>query len=85
MRKRGAYTEFACFIRNLTPHPIPLSVPFGQMEARPRMSEAELAGLLEANRRRYCALGEGQLLPPPLPSSRQSSSGGFEVGDHEVL
>jgi hypothetical protein len=85
MRKHQGYTEFACFIRNVTPHPIPLSVPFGQMESRPRMSDVELGELLGRNRQRYCAMGEGHLLPPPLPSSRQLSSGGFEVGDHEVL
>jgi hypothetical protein len=84
-RKHRAYTEFACFIRNVTPHRVSLSVPFGQMEARPRMSEAALGQLLARNRQRYCAMGEGQLLPPSLPSSRQPPAGGFEVGDHEVL
>src|SRR3954449_13113792 len=55
MRKRADHTEFACFIRNLTPCPVRLAVPFGQMESRPRMSESELQTLLRENARRYCA------------------------------
>jgi hypothetical protein len=55
MRKRPTQTEFACFIRNLTPCPVTLSVSFGQMESRPRMSEAAFQHLLEQNARRYCA------------------------------
>ena len=30
MRKRRDHTEFACFVRNHTEHPIPLTVPFGR-------------------------------------------------------
>src|SRR4051812_43578108 len=57
MRKRDTYTEFACYIRNVTPRPVRLPIPFGQMEAWPRMSDAELAFLLAQNRQRYCAAG----------------------------
>src|SRR4051794_21408231 len=57
MRKRENYTEFACYIRNVTPRPVRLPIPFGQMEAWPRMSDAELAFLLAQNRRRYGATG----------------------------
>ena len=46
MRKHQRTTDFACFIRNLTPCPVRLTVPFGQMEARPRMSESALQHLL---------------------------------------
>ena len=38
MHKHRASTDFACFIRNVTPQPVALTVPFGQMEGRPRMS-----------------------------------------------
>ena len=43
---------FACFIRNVTPQPVALTVPFGQMEGRPRMSEDDYEALLAVNRRR---------------------------------
>ena len=52
MHKHPASTDFACFIRNVTPQPVALTVPFGQMEGRPRMSEDEHEALLAVNRRR---------------------------------
>jgi len=77
MRKRRRHTEFACFIRNVTAHPIRLPVPFGQMEERPRMGEAELQELLAQNRARYCASGE--------ESSGEAPESGFNLGEQEVL
>ena len=50
MRKHGDHTEFACFVKSITPAPLRLSVPFGTMENRPRLGEAELEELLELNR-----------------------------------
>lgn len=55
VRKGRSETSFACFVRNLTPQPLALSVPFGQMEGRPRMSEEEKERLLSRNRERFCA------------------------------
>ena len=52
MHKHQGSTDFACFIRNVTPQPVALTVPFGQMEGRPRMSEDEYEALLAVNRRR---------------------------------
>jgi hypothetical protein len=69
MRKHQRATDFACFIRNVTPQPIQLTVPFGQMEARPRMSEEELVALLAENRHRYSAEAtDGALVPAPTKS-----------------
>ena len=59
MRKRQGQTEFACFVRNVTPRPIRLSVPFGQLEARPRISPEDQEALLRANRARYASGAEG--------------------------
>jgi hypothetical protein len=72
------HTELACFIRNVTPCPIRLSIPFGQMESRPRMSEAELQTLLRKNTRRYCA-GSTEL-PQHAPAPDVN-----ELGQPEVL
>jgi hypothetical protein len=47
------------------------------MEARPRMAEVELEQLLGRNRSRFCATGEGPLVP--------QSGAGFAVGEQEIL
>jgi hypothetical protein len=78
MRKSPAQTEFACFIRNVAPCPVKLSVPFGQMESRPRMSEVELQSLLQQNSRRYCAGSTG--LSHHAPEADEE-----DIGDPEVL
>jgi hypothetical protein len=78
MRKHPAHAEFACFIRNVTPCPVKLSVPFGQMESRPRMSEAEFRELLQQNARRYCAGSTG-------PSHHAPEADDEDIGDPKVL
>jgi Type IV secretion-system coupling protein DNA-binding domain len=55
-------TSFACFVRNLTPQAIPLTVPFGVLEQQPRMPESAFDNLLEENRSRVTV----------PPDSRQS-------------
>ena len=72
MHKHQGATDFACFIRNVTPQPVALTVPFGQMEGRPRMSEAEHEALLAVNRRRVAeaqpaqvSMGLQHVKPPP--------------------
>src|SRR3954470_2948695 len=78
MRKRQTHTEFACFIRNLTPCPIRLSIPFGQMDSRPRMNDSELQSLLRENARRYCAGSSELTQHAPAPDAN-------EMGQPEVL
>jgi Type IV secretion-system coupling protein DNA-binding domain len=68
MRKHQKATDFACFIRNVTPQAIALTVPFGQMEGRPRMSEGQLQRLLEQNRHRYAAEASHALRASPSAS-----------------
>lgn len=55
MTKRPRATEFACYVRNLTPQAIRIEVPFGALEAAPRMSDAEHAELRQRNRTRIAA------------------------------
>ena len=59
MRKRDGHSEFACYIKNVTPRPVRLSVPFGQMESRPNLEDDEYADLIERNRARYASDGTG--------------------------
>jgi hypothetical protein len=83
MRKRERYSEFACFIRNVTARPVRLCVPFGQMESRPRLSEAELEALLERNRARYGATEDDEAAAGSRPRGQPAS--GFQLGEQEVL
>jgi hypothetical protein len=80
MRKHAKSTDFACFIRNVTPQPVALTVPFGQMEGKPRMSESERQAVLLQNRSRVAAGAAPKLAEasrpvtpmerePPAPSS----------------
>src|SRR5512143_707296 len=63
MRKHRDHTEFACFVRNLTPQPIRLTVPFGEMERREKINVQDAAALLDRNRRRYAGGGAGPETP----------------------
>ena len=58
MRKSSGSTQFACFVRNYTRRPIPLTVPFWQMEKEMKLTADELEMVLIENRRRYSARGE---------------------------
>jgi hypothetical protein len=55
VRKRARETEFAAYVRNVTPAAISLNVPFGTLETMPRMSEAMGARVVARNRARYAA------------------------------
>ncbi len=54
MRKRSGSTEFACWIKNVTPQAIRLSVPLGYVESLPVIDDGEYDNLIAANRARYC-------------------------------
>ena len=71
MRKRRASTEFACFVRNVTPTPVALSVPFGQMEGRPRSSDAEHKDLIARNRER---VSSSRPTPAEAPATTPTDS-----------
>src|SRR4051812_9903697 len=79
MRKRRDHTEFACFVRNHTTHPIRLTVPFGEMERRPRLSADEHAALIERNRSRYA--GDGAATAAVQPIGTAAGSIGLEAPD----
>ncbi len=56
--KSGNATRFACFVKNLTPEAVSLQIPFGMLEQRPTMTDAELQRVLAANRARI-SVAEG--------------------------
>jgi hypothetical protein len=81
MRKHRDRTEFACFVRNHTPQPIRLTVPLGEMERRPKLTDAQYAVIIERNRQRYSTSGteyEGE-------ADRQTNTGGDDLGTPDLL
>ena len=93
MRKHRDHTEFACFVRHDIPRPISLSVPFGAMESRERLSAEEHAALIVRNRARYGATS-AMARPGPYPASGASASAQQRPGpaepetklaEHEIL
>src|SRR4051812_39413457 len=82
MRKRRDHTEFACFVRNHTTHPIRLTVPFGEMERRPKLSTDEHAVLIELNRARYAGDGAACTASYQVPGA---GAVGVELGTPDLL
>jgi len=83
MRKGQSQTEFACFVRNLTSQPIALTVPFGQMEARPKMTQEAATALLAGNRQRFCSAQSGAEDAPALQTTSKTARLG--LGAPELL
>ena len=67
MRKRKKQTEFACFVKNLTPHAVKTTVPLGVVEAQPSLTERHHHALVTMNRDLYCALASEVRIPLPPP------------------
>lgn len=54
MRKHRDRTEFACWIKNVTPQAVAISVPLGSVEALPQLAEEDVEVLVARSRERYC-------------------------------
>ena len=64
-RKRPKHTEFACWVKNLTPQAIGVTVPLGYVEDQPTITKDDYQILIEGNRDRYCAPIEFTKFGPP--------------------
>jgi hypothetical protein len=68
-RKRKAETSFACYVRNVTPQALGITVPLGTVEKLPTMTAADQEALRAVNRERYCVplaeVPEPQAMPAP--------------------
>lgn len=60
MQKRMKHTEFAAYVRNETATAVRVKVPFGSMEAAPRMSPDDHRRLIAFNTARYSVEGQPQ-------------------------
>ena len=69
MRKRESATEFACYIRNVTPAAVKLSIPLGSAEAEPTMSDDEYERAL-ARSRAMVAEPLTTTAPPTSPATQ---------------
>jgi len=76
-KKRKKHTQFACYVRNLTEQPLLLKIPFGTLEAMPKMTEQARQQMLAANRQRVAILSEAS-------ETAESSVEKFEVAKTEV-
>ena len=88
MHKYAAASDFVCSIRNVTPQPVQLTVPFGQMEGQPRMTGRELENLLTQNRRRVAEVKPetaGAMLREAAAASRSTPAGKIEIEAPELL
>lgn len=54
MKRRQGRSEFAVWLKQMTPQAIRLSVPLGFLEQQPILTEEALEALLATNRARYC-------------------------------
>jgi hypothetical protein len=62
LQKTQTEAQFLTYVRDLSPQPGLFSVPLGQLENSPRMTEEEQEELITANRARYCAPYDPNLL-----------------------
>jgi hypothetical protein len=67
LKKTQDYSEFAAYIRNKTGRALSIEVPFGTLEAMPKMSNAEHKVLIARNNARYSASAPPE---PPEPIVR---------------
>lgn len=63
----GQWGEFACHVRNVTPAAVTLRIPFGALEAEPRMSDRAHRRLRALNRARY---GSVPVAEPAQPEAK---------------
>ncbi len=54
MRRKGPQTEFAAWVKHVTPHAIRLTVPLGFLERQHMLDEEDFEELIRRNRERYC-------------------------------
>lgn len=67
MYKRATHTEFACFVKHLTPSGITVSVPLGRMESQPSIEPLDYETVIERNRERYARPASYGVRVEPIP------------------
>jgi hypothetical protein len=92
MRKRPKRTEFACYVKNLTPQAIAVSVPLGQVEAERTIAADAYKELIALNRTAYSATieeaerqiaAQHESVPDPNTERRAKSAPREKTADAE--
>jgi len=86
-RRTQTHANFACYVRNFTERAVSISVPLGNIEREPRMSEAALELLLQRNSERVSVPKEKPAPPQPVSATppsiqNQPSSNNPHPGTH---
>ena len=72
-RKHQVSTDFVCFVRNVTPAAIKLSIPIGKVESLPRMTDEDYAQMIDRSRaivaEPLAAFQNASTVPPGTPSA----------------
>lgn len=68
--KADTGTAFAVHVRHLTPHAVTLRIPFGTLDAQPRMSDTQFAQFIAANRARLAVRPANNDAPIVTPTDR---------------
>lgn len=76
MKRRHGRSEFAVWLKQMTPQAIRLSVPLGFLERQPLLTEEAFEEVLDANRERYCGTLDDVLGFDPGPSIAPGSPEG---------
>jgi hypothetical protein len=70
-------TQFACYVRNMTPNALSLTIPFGALEREPTMTDAAYGRLEEENRLRVSVAPSEppstEIKQPPAATSTDTS------------
>jgi hypothetical protein len=92
MAKHARSTEFACYVRNYTTNAVRLTIPFGALEAAPRMSADEQALVIASNREHYAAgheqprsaAADREQTPPVATAARDAPNGEAAAADTDM-
>ena len=74
-KKDYAYAEWACYVDNVTPRAVKITVPFGAIEKLPQISAAQWRELRAANRKRYGAAPPPRRDEPSVPQMQPATPG----------
>ena len=83
--KNAKPAEFAAYVRNETSTAIRLKIPFGTMEAAPKMTPEQHRRLIASTRRRYSSDSETEDRvpePPPPNANVAKVDGNIELSNN---